>query len=511
MDTKSSKEEEDGLRQAVVESISESNITIRFLDNDEISQENIEQLGLDGVKVGDIITIDVVEEEYYEGEDHEEVRVTMIVPPGATPGEIIMLQLNERTVDFVIPPGAKEGDAIEIKMEELIGSAQDDGQEKEDKDGAYDEVEEVLAGAVESSLSILKGEGEEANHSTINEEIGTTPIDGDEVIEESQQVLIEVEVPENCVPGEDTLTFQSADGRLFSLLIPPESSAGDIFTLQLPGVPRSDDGKVDIKPVIQSDAAIANVSESIREKEDGITIKTIVEQREDGTIIKTVETTTELPNGQSSVETETIIEQTRKHNSLREIRNKMREEARQKKQDEEDARQKEAPTPQYERPKPKLKAEGTSHLLLGDAEDFYAAGEIRSGGRYTFNPGIAGDKSDENENEGETNPFQEVHSKTGASEWYTAPETTKEVFDVEESRTKTMERSAACKQFEEDRAAVFDEDGNEIPTPQLVIALEAAAIVHMRKAEGLNERLDAMVAKDEETKQTQRCQVWLTK
>ena len=268
---------------------------------------------------------------------------------------------------------------------------------------------------------------------------------------------------------------------------------------------------MDIKPVIQSDAAITNVSESIEEKEDGITIKTTVEQREDGTIIKTVETTTELPNGQSSVETETIIEQTRKHNSLREIRKKMREEARQKKQEEEDARQKEAPAPQYQRPKPKLKAEGTSHLLLGDAEDFYAAGEIRSGGRYTFNPGIADDKSDENENEGETNPFQEVNFKTGASEWYTAPETTKEVFDVEESRTKTTERSAACKQFEEDRAAVFDEDGNERPTPQLIIALEAAAIVHMRKAEGLNARLDAMVAKDEETKQTQRCQVWLTK
>ena len=118
-------------------------------------------------------------------------------------------------------------------------------------------------------------------------------------------------------------------------------------------------------------------------------------------------------------------------------------------------------------------------------------------------------KAYENE-EKEANPYQAV-KPTGATEWYATAQETKEVFDVETSRQGTIERSDVCKQFEEDRAAVFDEDGNERPTPQLIIALEAAAIVQMRKKEGLNTRLDALVAQDVEDNKAQTCRVWVTK
>ena len=519
--------EEGGGRRAIVDIISGNNIaTLRFLDNDEVIQEDIKQLGLHGVKQGDIITIDFVEEEHYcdndDGAEHEqgsveqEVRVvTITVPPGAIPGEIIVLELDERTVEFVVPSGAKEGDEIEIRLEELLeGRALDDGDDQEvvwDKDCA-DEVGEALADLAGSLAVSTKDEEDVANSTKQGLSCD------DEVIlqQQKQKVFIEIVVPKSCVPGKDTLTFQSADGRLFSLPIPKDCSAGDILTVQLPDVPRSDDGKTSagIKPVISSGAgAIVNVSETLEEREDGIITRTIVEEREDGTIVRTIETTTitELPDGEreSTIETETIIEQPRKHKSLREKREHMLE-YRRKFEEEEARRNRDAsPASQSEKPKQKPKAEGTGHVL--DADDFYAAGEIRHGGGYIYNHGVITDKSDENKNEGmEANPYQEA-KPSGASEWYTTHQETKEVFDVETSRQGTTERSAACKQFEEDRAAVFDEDGNERPTPMLIIALEAAAIVHTRKAEGLNARLDALVAEDKETNQSQRCRVWVTK
>ena len=69
--------EEGGGRRAIVDIISGNNIaTLRFLDNDEVIQEDIKQLGLHGVKQGDIITIDFVEEEHYcdndDGAEHHE-------------------------------------------------------------------------------------------------------------------------------------------------------------------------------------------------------------------------------------------------------------------------------------------------------------------------------------------------------------------------------------------------------------------------------------------------------
>ena len=79
------------------------------------------------------------------------------------------------------------------------------------------------------------------------------------------------------------------------------------------------------------------------------------------------------------------------------------------------------------------------------------------------------------------------------------PSEPKASIDVEESRRGAMSRSAAITDFEEARAAIWDEDGNERPTPELIIALEAAAIVNTRRAtEGGNARLDAMVAGDAE-------------
>lgn len=145
------------------------------------------------------------------------------------------------------------------------------------------------------------------------------------------------------------------------------------------------------------------------------------------------------------------------------------------------------------------------HLSGGaDADAFYAAGEIRSGGRYVYNAGAlaASARNDGSATDGpagEANPYMpDVAPTQSVSEWYRpAPEPKEAVIDVEESRKNTVERSSVVRQFEEDRAAVFDEDGTEKPAPMLVIALEAAAIVRTRKGtEGGNARLDVLVAAD---------------
>ena len=54
-------------------------------------------------------------EEVVEGED----KMIITVPPGASPGEVILIEVEGKTVEFTLPPDCKEGDEIEMMPEDL--------------------------------------------------------------------------------------------------------------------------------------------------------------------------------------------------------------------------------------------------------------------------------------------------------------------------------------------------------------------------------------------------------
>ena len=90
------------------------------------------------------------------------------------------------------------------------------------------------------------------------------------------------------------------------------------------------------------------------------------------------------------------------------------------------------------------------------------------------------------------NPYMPEVKPALPADYYQSKPEPKEIIDVEASRRGAMSRSAAITQFEEDRVAVLK------PSPFMIIALEAAAIVNTRRAEGGNANLNALVAKDEQ-------------
>ncbi|KAL9189732.1 hypothetical protein ACHAXT_009407 [Thalassiosira profunda] len=489
--------------------------------------QTVEAVVPEEARPGDTIQIEFVLEgagAVGDGTARETETLVLTVPPGATPGEVLALDFEGRKVEFVVPEGAAPGDEIEVNPEELAGAGDanrtsDDGRAprpapegdaavttEEREDGSVVTVTKTETSLGDGTVRTVvvtetrhpDGRIEIAEEEWVKEaapetgapaEIGASSDDG--ASPEPIPGTVDLVMPADIEPGV-LLQFEAADGRTFTIPIPEGTSAGDVLTIKLPAVADKDDEK-------SENESVGDVT--VEERDDGTIVKTTKDDRGNGTIITTIETSTLLPDGSRKVETETIVEKPRKHKSLREKREAMLEFRRRAEEEEAERKRQEGveePSKPKPKPTPKELDERTAQLMLSDADDFYNAGEIRAAGRYTYNAGVVttGASSSEKEAE-EANPYMPgVQRNAQLQEWYKAPEP-KEKIDVEESRIATMARSAVVTKFEEDRAAVFDEEGNERPTPQLIIALEAAAIVTTRKAEpGGNARLDALVAKD---------------
>ena len=452
-------------------------------------------LDLDGKTVEFIIPpgctpgdeIEVMPEQLTERREEQDVNMFITVPPGASSGDTVTIEYNGRMLDYIIPSGAREGDEIEISPDELDGchmSAEVDSVEQAKEEITVEQDKDIGIESVSSSVPDVK---------------------------DVEYATVDINVPHD-IPSGELLTFEVSDGRKFSVPILEGVSSGDILTIQLPEIiadaddeyltvklpdSEQDEGSKSIMTVV---TPTINRSETKEECENKI-VRTIVEEREDGTIITTVETTTTLSDGNREIETETTVTKPRKHKSLREKRQQMLE-WKMKMEEKEGLANEEAtnnfPSPPRKievKPSSKVLDEATVLAMYSDADEFYKTGEVRAGGRYAYNHGMYSEGS---EKEGEVNPYMpDVKPSLPADYYKTTPEP-KEKIDVEESRKRTMSRSAAITQFEEDRAAVFDEDGNERPSGFMVIALEAVAIVNTRKAEGGNVNLNALVAKDEQ-------------
>ena len=439
------------------------------------------------VKAGDDIEvrpdqlIERGEGESYQSNDVNNAIMLITVPRSSSTGDIVTIDYNGRTIDFVIPIGYKEGDEIEVTQDEL------------DQCNVSEPDNELPLESVENAKEEIKGEQSSPEKDTR---------DGD-----VEYATVDICVPYD-IPSGELLTFELSDGRRFSVPIIEGVSVGDLLTIQLPdaGV----DEYLTVKmpeeinqsdSIVPDDSPVNKVEETIEEVEDKI-IKTTIEEREDGTKVTTIETTTTLKDGNRSVETETMVEKPVKHKTLREKRQQM---LKWKKQMEEPPKEDITSTTSIPQRKPKPKPtsevvdEATAKSMYSSADEFYNAGEVRAGGRYAYNYGMQADEECEKEGDEDIiNPFMPEVKPALPADYYQSKPKPKEKIDVEASRRGAMSRSAAITQFEEDRAAVFDENGNEKPSPFKIIALEAAAIVNTRRAEGGNANLNALVAKDEQ-------------
>ena len=458
----------------------------------DIEGKTVEFIIPPGSKAGDDIEvrpdqlIERGEGESSQSNDVNNATMLITVPRGSSSGNIVTIDYNGKTIDFIIPIGYKEGDEIEVTQDEL------------DQCNVSEPDNELPLESVQNAKEEIKGEQSSPEKDTR---------DGD-----VEYATVDISVPHD-IPSGELLTFEAPDGRRFSVPILEGVSVGDVLTIQLPDtVASGDDEYLAVKmpeeinqsdSIVPDDSPVNKVEETIEEVEDKI-IKTTIEEREDGTKVTTIETTTTLKDGNRSVETETMVEKPVKHKTLREKRQQMLE---WKKQMEEKEPPKEDVTsttsiPQR-KPKPKPTSEvvdeATAKSMYSSADEFYNAGEVRAGGRYAYNYGMQTNEECEKEGDEDIiNPYMPEVKPTLPADYYQSKPEPKEIIDVEASRRGAMSRSAAITQFEEDRAAVFDENGNEKPSPFQIIALEAAAIVNTRRAEGGNANLNALVAKDEQ-------------
>ena len=478
-----------------------------------------------------------------DGRDIVEDIVVVTIPWGATSGDRIMLDIDGKTVEFIIPPEVKAGDDIEVRPDQLIERGEGESSQSNDVNNATMLITVPLGSSTGDIVTIdyngrtidfvipigykegdeIEVTQDELDQCNVSEPDNELPKDSVVYAKEEQSspekdtrdgdveyATVDICVPYD-IPSGGLLTFELSDGRRFSVPIIEGVSVGDLLTIQLPdAVAAGDDEYLTVKmpektnqsdSIVPDDSPVIKVEETIEELEDKI-MKTTIEERDDGTKVTTIETTTTLKDGNRSIETETLVEKPVKHKTLRETRQQMLE---WKKQMEEPPKEDITSTTSIPQrlPKPKPTSEvvdeATAKSMYSSADEFYKAGEVRAGGRYAYNYGMQADEECEKEgDEYIINPYMPEVKPALPADYYQSKPEPKEIIDVEVSRRGAMSRSAAITQFEEDRAAVFDEKGNEKPSPFKIIALEAAAIVNTRRAEGGNTNLNALVAKDEQ-------------